>query len=281
MAHGLGLPSQLYEDTDPPGIVSPVVLRDGGTFYPYRMMWPAFWGEIKDGNVTPLNPEEAYGQIRRILRVRRDFAEELSEVRLSAADKAEVLGEERAKVPDAELADEEKAKLDQFQRTKASEAFQEKLAKALSTLAESMAEQGAKPVYISGGRAYQLADDGSVEESSPEAAQPYAWKLAHDVRPARWSTGASGCYECHREGAPIFEGLVTAVGPAPDAEPITEALYQMQGLDKVKLDAWNQSFQGRSAFKWAGFGAMGIVLLILLLYLLLGLNGLVRIVWRR
>jgi hypothetical protein len=120
-----------------------------------------------------------------------------------------------------------------------------------------------------------------VEEFETAAAEPYAWKLAHDVRPARWSLGVKGCYECHSAGAPIFESQVTALGPAPDQEPLTHAMYELAGFDRTKLDAWNQSFQGRSAFKWFGFAAMGFVSVILLTYLMLGVNGLVGIVWRR
>ena len=160
------------------------------------------------------------------------------------------------------------------------EGFQEKLGEALSKLAED-AEEGAKPVYISAGRAYRLAEDGTVEQFEHAAAQPYAWKLGHDVRPARSSAGATGCFECHSDGAPMFEGLVTAIGPAPEAEPLAKPMYQFQGLDKTKLDAWNLSFQGRSAFKWFGFASMGVVALILLLYLLLGINGFLGFFRRR
>jgi len=49
--------------------------------------------------------------------------------------------------------------------------------------------------------------------------------------------------------------IASATGPWP----ATHAMYELAGFDKTKLDAWNQSFQGRTAFKWMGFLSTGIV----------------------
>ena len=75
-------------------------------------------------------------------------------------------------------------------------------------------------------------------------------------------------------GTPIFEGQVTAVSPVLDEQPRKYAMYELAGFDKFKLDAWNQSFQGRSAFKWLGFASMGVVSLVLLWYAMRGLTSL-------
>ncbi len=282
LAHGLGLPSHEADDI-PPGIVAPVFMRDGETLYPHRMMWPAFWGTIKDESIAPLNPDAAYDALRRTLRVRRGdtFTKMMSEVKLSSDDKTQTLGEERAKVDESEWTDEEKAKTAELEKTKAMETFREKLAAALEALKEIITDEGAEPVYVSGGKAFRLAGDGSIEQFDHDAAEPYSWKLGHDVRPARWSSGIGGCYECHSIGSPIFEGQVTAVGPAPDQTPVTKTMYELAGFDKTMLDAWNQSFQGRPAFKWLGFVSTGAVALILLSYLLLGLNGLAGMLRRK
>jgi hypothetical protein len=58
-------------------------------------------------------------------------------------------------------------------------------------------------------------------------------------------------------------------------------MYELAGFDKTKLDAWNTSFQGRPAFKWLGFVSTGAVGLILLSYVLLGLNGLAGMLRRK
>jgi hypothetical protein len=275
LAHQLGLPAH-YTPEDPPGLAAPVMLQDDGTLYAHRVMWPAFWGTIKDQKITPLNPDDVYDALRRTLRVRRGetLTETVSEVRLSSEDKAEALGEDRAKVSEDELTEQEKAKLAELERTKALAAWQEKLAAALEALKDIITQDGAAPVYVSGGKAYRLTEDGSAKPFQHDAAGPYAWKLAHDVRPARYSIGVKGCNECHSAGAPIFESKVTAIGPAPDEDPVTYSMYELAGYDKAKLDAWNLSFQGRTAFKWFGFVAMGAVGLIVLSYLFVGVAGL-------
>jgi len=283
LAHGLGLP--LHEEGGiPPGIVVPVFLRDGdgGTMYPHRMTWPAFWGTIKGSKVTPLNPEAAYDATRKTLRVRRgSFAEGVMDAELSSSDKKEILEEDRYKVEEDELTEAEKTKLADVMAKRGRENWQEKLVGALNDL-KGIIEDGADPVYVSGGKAYRLAEDGSVQEFDSDAAKPYAWKLAHDVRPARWSAGVNGCFDCHSAGAPIFECKVAAIGQAPDDEPVTQAMYELAGFEhKTRLDAWNQSFQGRTAFKWLGFVSTGAVGLILLTYLCLGLNGLAGMIRRR
>ena len=218
MAHGLGLPThELAPDTDP-GIVAPVMLHTDGMLYPHRQVWPAFWGELKDTNIRPLNPEAVNETLRTTLRVRRNstFRETLAKVTLKDEDKVAAPGADRAKVDAAELTELEKAKLKQVEETKAVAQFREKLVAPLKALKKIIKTEGAEPIYVSGGRAYRLGQNDAVEVMTHPAANPYSWTLAHDVRPARWSTGAGGCYECHSLGSPLFDGQVTALGPAPE-----------------------------------------------------------------
>jgi hypothetical protein len=274
MAHLLGLPTHHSGADLEPGLTAPTFARDNEVLYPYRMVWPAFWGTMSEDEITPLHPEMVNDAIRRVLRVRRGktFTSTMMDVKLSKDEKIEALGEERAAVSEEELNEEEQAKLEAALAKKAVAEFTEKLAKALGNLQEAIEEEGAKAVYISAGKAYRLKGE-AVEEFAHQAAEPYMWKLGHDVRPARWSTGAKGCYECHALGAPIFEGEVTALGPAPDTAPVKRAMYELAEYDKTKLDAWALSFQGRSAFKWMGFIATGTVGLVLVSFLLMGVNG--------
>ena len=279
MAHGLGLTSHHYSADLVPGVVEPVLKQVGRMLYPHRMTWPAFWGSLHGGELAPLPPEEVQAALRNVLRVRRGqtLMDTLRDVRLSKDERLAVLGEQRIGVPEAELTDEEKAKLDERISQKTKEEFQDKLTKALGELKGILKEPEAEPVYVAGGKAYRLSGDGQLEVFQHEAAEPYAWKLGHDVRPARQSLGIGGCTDCHQAGAPIFEGLVTAVSPVLDEQPRTYAMYELAGYDKFKLDAWNQSFLGRTAFKWLGFASMGIVSLVLTWYAMCGLTGLAGI----
>jgi len=57
-AHGLGTYNSNKSDDALPHIVYPVYMRGAdGKIAPHKMVWPAFWGRLKDGNITPVGPE--------------------------------------------------------------------------------------------------------------------------------------------------------------------------------------------------------------------------------
>ncbi len=69
-----------------------------------------------------------------------------------------------------------------------------------------------EPVYITGGHVYKLIGDKLITEDNCAAA-PYAWPIAHDVRPASQSLGIRGCEDCHAKDAPFFFGKVKVDSP--------------------------------------------------------------------
>ncbi|MEX2213039.1 MAG: hypothetical protein WD768_02855 [Phycisphaeraceae bacterium] len=277
MAHAFGLATQTREDSDLPLIVQPVFRKnDQGVIYPYRQVWPAYFGVMTDSLlIKPMEPNQVYMSLRRSLRIRSDFRAEASKVSLTDEDRKSALGDAATK-PDAELTAEQKAKLDALQLKRSVEKFRENLAKALVGL-KSLAGEG-KPVYISGGKVYELdaSDENRVISERHPSGAPYAWPLAHDVRPARQSLGVLGCTECHAKDAPIFYSLAVAQGPAPDEAPITQAMHEIQGQDPKLMDKWELSFGGRAAFKWIGFIAIGTVAVIVALFALLTLGGFLK-----
>ncbi len=72
----------------------------------------------------------------------RTFTETLAKVTLKAEDKVAALGADRAKVAVAELTDEEKAKLDELEKSKAVAAFREKLGRSPQGPAEDHQDRG-------------------------------------------------------------------------------------------------------------------------------------------
>jgi len=59
LAHKLGLPLPARGENTAPIIVAPVFLKDAnGKIAPYKMVWPSYWGRLKDGRVTPMLPAE-------------------------------------------------------------------------------------------------------------------------------------------------------------------------------------------------------------------------------
>jgi hypothetical protein len=57
-AHGLSTHNVNKADDALPHIVFPVYIKQSnGKIAPHKVVWPAFWGRLKDGNITPISPE--------------------------------------------------------------------------------------------------------------------------------------------------------------------------------------------------------------------------------
>ncbi len=231
-----------------------------------RGIWPAFWGELRDGVVTPLSPEKVYTATRKSLRVRRGFIEEISRPELSSKELADVLGPERAKIEVNEYTEEERSKIAAKQLESGFAMFDEKVSASLEAIQSELGVESA--VYVSSGTVYGLAEKNTQEgdeKNAAEVTEPAGklreisvknadavdllpWPLAHNVRPAGWSLGATGCLECHADDGLIFASTVTPVGPSPKAvAPLTMA--SLQGIADADRLLWNQLFTGRSTFK--------------------------------
>ncbi len=178
-----------------------------------RAMWPAFWGSVNDEIVTPIAPENVYTATRRALRVRKDFVSEISQ--------------------------------------KGRAEFDSKVAAALQAIETELKIERA--VYVSTGIVFARGDqENSLREISvknTDAIEMVRWPMAHNVRPAGWSLGATGCLECHAENGLIFASTVTPTGPAPvSAVPVSMA--NLQGISENERSQWNQMFAGRMLFKF-------------------------------
>ncbi len=304
IAHGLGSHAHRTSE-DLPGIVAPIILNvkmpssslieamsktgDGlrhntnsgdeidekesidseYRYTPHRMTWPAYWGVMKDQVVKPLEPEGVYQLTRGSLKVRKDFSEELIAVKPSSSDRKSILGEDRAKVKEAELTDEEREKLEAWAREKGQSQLRTRLADAMTAIEKANPEQTA--VYIAGGVGYRKSADGSdspIEEIPAKdldgAAAAYAWPMAHDVRPARMSLGVQGCWECHSHDSAFFSSQVTAVGTLPGFQTVSTPVHELQGVDMARMTQWNTLFEGRTPFKLFAFFCLGLLAAIVL-----------------
>ena len=72
-------------------------------YTPHRLFWPSFWATVSDDGINVLNPESVYDLVRRPLRVRRDFTEDLSDAKLGLSERKEILGDERARLKEDEM----------------------------------------------------------------------------------------------------------------------------------------------------------------------------------
>ncbi len=258
--------------------------------YPQRATWPAFFAEADGESLTPLPPESVYEITRRALRVRNDFAEEVTQPKLSRSERAEVLGDQRARVDDAELTEEELQELSAKRNELGRAAFDEKVAAALEAIQQELGI--GRAAYVSTGKIFvtrtsadlkgdaieatesddvvmeslALLDPERFDQSSRSHIDMLTWPLAHNVRGAGQSLGVGGCLDCHSEQGLMFTSTVTSMGPAP-VPGRTVTMASLQSVDEDQRLRWNQMFAGRALFKYL----IGASLLTVLLVMLLGI----------
>jgi nitrate/TMAO reductase-like tetraheme cytochrome c subunit len=251
LAHSLGEKGH-RSGLELPRVSGPVYAkRDDGRVYPHRVMWPAFWGSVLDGDVVPLDPEQVYTATRRALRVRGGFVEEIVMPELKRSQLKELLGEDRDRLPPEQWTAEEAAKVDAATRQAGRELFAEKVSAALEALEETF--QIDQAAYVSAGNVYVRGDEQdtvkTLDMGDAKATGMVRWPMAHNVRPAGWSLGVHGCTECHSDDAKLFASTVAANGPGPDrGNPVDMAT--LQGVDPDQRLAWNQLFANRASFKY-------------------------------
>jgi hypothetical protein len=292
------------QDADDPETEGVVQQEDEHLKYtPHRLMWPSYWAAIQDGQVTALNPEEVYEIVRRPLRT-REFTEDLADVsrELNLSKRKELMGEDRARAKPEDWTEEEQAIIAEAEAVLREKQVHENMHAALQAIEE--AYPGTQAVYISGGEGFvraaeeETSQDGEQqaedqvgaegEDAGPkivklepellgQAAAPYAWPMAHNVRPAQQSLGVTGCLECHSDGALIFQTEVQPVGLLPDQQTVAAKAHELQDADMVRLTTWNQLFAGRSLFKIAGLAALGLAGLITVCAMAINLGT----YWRR
>ena len=240
-AHELGVKAKQHRDDALPLIQWPVFMPEAGAgaegrIAPHKVLWPAYWGRLKDNTVTPLAPEA---------------------VQAAAGDV----------LPEVALSKWKPLTADQ-------------IVKVLSALGGQKDPAG-EPVFVSGGRLYRKTSDTNLDSAEHPAAAPYAWPVAHEVRPKMKSLGTGGCTDCHASDSPLFFGQVVADSTAETQTPLVKAMYEFQGLNPTELKAWGLSYTFRPMFKVVGFATAAVIGAVLLAYALLGLVAFVRWVAKR
>ncbi len=138
---------------------------------------------------------------------------------------------------------------------------------------ESIPPQGkGEPVFIAAGKIYRL-EKGALSSMEFPAAKPYAWALAHDVRPAAQALGAHGCADCHASDAPMYFATIAAGGPVEAKNRLSKQMWEMRGDDKTVASFFAFTFHFRPLLKCVVFASAFVVLGVLLLYGLRGLGA--------
>jgi hypothetical protein len=107
---------------------------------------------------------------------------------------------------------------------------------------------------------------------------PYFWPLAHDVRAAAQSLGSDGCTDCHTADAPFFFGELGVDEPLSQHAPIPVTMSEIQNKSSLQRKIFAASFLFRPWLKGLLIGVTIFTMLILLIYLIRGLNVLLYII---
>ena len=132
-----------------------------------------------------------------------------------------------------------------------------------------------KPVYVGGGKIHFLDENNKLQILEHEAALPYLWPVAHDVRPAMQSLGIRGCDDCHSTDSNFYFGEV----PIQTSLLLlkTEKISMARYLDQNTVAAWIFSFS--FLFRpWLKYIILFSTLIILALLVLYGFRGLSKLV---
>ena len=133
--------------------------------------------------------------------------------------------------------------------------------------------------YISGGKMFRLDETGNLVATEHAAAEPVAWPLGHQVRPAQQSLGINGCTDCHTEGSVFFFNTVKGDGPLKTQRIALRSATTFMGLDKPYQKLFGLSFRIRPVFKVVLFVSaliLGSMLLIVALLALARYSGLIE-----
>jgi hypothetical protein len=241
-AHGLGTYNVNKSADVLPHIVYPVFAKqENGKIGPHKLIWPTFWGTLKGQKVTPIPIEIVKPAVSKII----------GDKNLSASGDWPVeTGEQIEKIL-------------------------ESLKPAPFAVYDS--RQGGEAVYICGGKLYRLNGKGRLVAAENDAAKPYLWPIAHDVRPAAQSLGARQCQDCHSINSPLFFADVEIDTPLVSEKGTAKKMIEFQGLNPVYMKLFAFSFVFRPYLKVITICASLILAAVLLLYAFKALAYIIRI----
>jgi hypothetical protein len=148
--------------------------------------------------------------------------------------------------------------------------------KILTALGSKVAAD-AKAVYITGGRIYSLDEGGNLVSADSNAAAPYMWPIAHDVRPAAQSLGVRSCQDCHAIDSPFLFGLVSGDSPLKSAAAGVK-MIKFEKLSERSTDWFAWSFVFRPMFKIVSILASVVIIGVLAFYALKALGFVAKVV---
>jgi hypothetical protein len=148
---------------------------------------------------------------------------------------------------------------------------EEQVALVLQSLTQNDAEDSFY-VYVSGGKAFGLDEEGRLKNRKHPAAEPVVWPLGHRVRPVQQSLGINGCTDCHSEGSDFFFGRVIGNGPFKTDKFDNRSAHSFMNLGKPYQKLFGLSFRVRPLLKLVLFVVAVIVGSVLFIMLMVNLG---------
>lgn len=233
-AHALGTQSVNYSDDTLPHVQWPVfVTGSDGKLTPSKLMWPAYWGVLKDDKVTPLSPKMVKEVASGILPYEKELPDTGNWAVMSDEMVSGVLAAITADGVDGQA------------------------------------------VYISGGKLRKI-DSGKLVASDHAAAKAYTWPIAHNVRGAKQALGVRKCKDCHTTNAAFTFGKIAVDSPMDSDAELTIEMSQLQEVDAFHMRLFAMTFVFRPMMKIVGIAASVLISLVLLVYLLKGLDCIIK-----
>ena len=129
-------------------------------------------------------------------------------------------------------------------------------------------ESESTPVFVSGGKVY-VQDSNGLRSLDNPIADPYAWPIAHNVRPAAMALGSGGCTDCHSVDSPFYTGIITVDSPLK-TDDLMMADFHSQNLFAAQV--FSNAFIFRPWLKGIIYLSVGLILSLLALFLINGLG---------
>ena len=237
-AHGLGTLNVNKSDDLLPHIVTPVFAEQSdGKIGPHNLVWPAFWGGLKDEKVTPIDLEIVKQTAGRII----------------------------AKTKPAGSGDWPSLTEEQIAEVLAL------LSSRKATEGKAVYVCGGK-VY-----SFDEEDPNQLSEAEYPAAQAYLWPIAHNVRPAAQSLGVRRCEDCHSTKEGFFFGKVAVDTPLVSKRDSVKEMLEFQNVQPFYTKAFAMSFVFRPWLKIIALASSAVLAGILLLYALKALECIAKV----
>ena len=121
-------------------------------------------------------------------------------------------------------------------------------------------------VFVSGGQVYRKDGNGKLRGFEHPAAAPYAWPIAHDVRPASQSLGVHGCEDCHSLKSPLFFSRISIPSPLAWRAGETLQMLEFSRLNRPYAQFFSLTFILRPWLETISAAVSALLVLILLIY---------------